>query len=104
MNGNIFGSPPPPSKEEFFEKLFSKDTITIERIVSYGHSTPKGEWYDQMHDEWVVLLKGEAVLSFLDEEDVRLKEGDYMYIPAHKKHRVSWTKPGEESIWLAVHF
>jgi cupin 2 domain-containing protein len=52
----------------------------------------------------VILLKGEAVISFMDEDDIRLKAGDYINIPAHKKHRVSWTKPDEETIWLAVHY
>lgn len=100
---NIFENIPKPTDKEFFEELFSKDGVKIERIVSYGHVTPQFEWYDQRRDEWVILLKGEAVISFLNEDDVRLKAGDHISIPAHKKHRVSWTKPKEETIWLAVH-
>jgi len=30
--------------------------------------------------------------------------GDYINIPAFKKHKVSWTLPNQESIWLAVHY
>jgi len=50
------------------------------------------------------LLKGEAILSFENEKDIKLIAGDYLNIPALKKHRVSWTLPDAESIWLAVHF
>jgi cupin 2 domain-containing protein len=101
---NIFDLIPAIIKDELFEELTSKDGIKIERIVSHGHVTPEFEWYDQRRDEWVILLQGEAVISFLNEDDVRLKAGDYINIPAHKKHRVSWTKPDEDTIWLAVYY
>lgn len=101
---NIFDLIPATLKDELFEELISKDGLKIERIVSHGHVTPEFEWYDQRREEWVILLKGEAVISFLNEDDVRLKAGDYINIAAHKKHRVSWTKPDEDTIWLAVHY
>lgn len=101
---NIFRDIPASLKEEFFETLQSSKEIKIERVVSYGHTTKEGEWYNQEQNEWVILLSGEAVLSFLDEDDVKLKAGEYINIPAHKKHRVSWTAPEKESIWLAIHY
>ena len=101
---NIFELIPAVLHEELFEELASKSGVKIERIVSFGHITPEFEWYDQEGEEWVILLKGEALLSFVDEDDIRLKAGDYINIPAHKKHRVSWTKPDEETVWLAVHY
>jgi cupin 2 domain-containing protein len=101
---NIFKDIPKPSENEFFEELISKNGVKIERIVSFGHTTKEFEWYDQDSDEWVILLKGEAVISFMGEDDVRLKAGDFINIAAHKKHKVSWTKPDEDSIWLAVHY
>lgn len=101
---NIFDLIPTTLKDELFEELISKDGLKIERIVSHGHVTPEFEWYDQRRDEWVILLQGEAIISFLNEDDVRLKAGDYINIPAHKKHRVSWTKPDEDTIWLAVYY
>lgn len=104
MNKNIFDNIPTPADEEFFEELLSRDGVKIERIVSYGHTTPEFEWYDQRKSEWVILLKGEAIVSFLNDDEVRLKAGDYINIPAHKKHRVSWTKSDEETVWLAVHY
>ena len=99
MSENIFDNIPKPADKEFFEELLLKNGLKIERIVSFGHTTPELE-----KDEWVILLKGEAVISFLNGDDVRLKAGDYINIAAHKKHKVSWTKPDEESIWLAVHY
>jgi len=101
---NIFASIPKELPEELFEDIISTDGLKIERIVSYGHTTTEFEWYEQRSDEWVILLKGEAVLSFFDEDDVRLKVGDYISIPALKKHKVSWTKPNAETVWLAVHY
>lgn len=101
---NIFDLIPATLKDELFEELISKNGIKIERIVSHGHVTPEFEWYDQRSSEWVILLQGEAIISFLNEDDVRLKAGDYINIPAHKKHRVSWTKPDEDTLWLAVHY
>ena len=29
--------------------------------------------------------------------------GDYLYLPAHARHRVSWTDPQQDTVWLAVH-
>lgn len=101
---NIFDLIPATLKDELFEELISKDALKIERIVSHGHTTPQNEWYDQRNNEWVILLQGEAIISFLNEDEIRLKAGDYINIPAHKKHRVSWTKLDENTVWLAVHY
>jgi len=101
---NIFENIPKQLKEELFEELLLKDALKIERIVSYGHTTSEFEWYEQSGGEWVILLQGEAVISFENEDDILLRAGDYLNIPALKKHRVSWSKPQEETIWLAVHY
>jgi len=101
---NIFAQIPGDLKEEFFEDIVSQDGLKIEKIVSRGHKTTQFDWYDQDTNEWVVLLQGEAILSFENEDDVRLETGDYINILAHKKHKVSWTKPDFNTIWLAVHY
>jgi len=31
-----------------FEKIIQNGSFKLERIISKGHSTPKGKWYDQM--------------------------------------------------------
>ncbi|MCW9026771.1 MAG: cupin domain-containing protein [Thiovulaceae bacterium] len=101
---NIFNGIPDNLKNELFEDIFSNENIKIERIVSKGHISPESGWYDQNTAEFVLVVQGEAVLSFLDADDVRLKEGDYINIPAHTKHKVSYTSSNPETIWLAIHF
>ncbi|MGB3495969.1 MAG: cupin domain-containing protein [Elainellaceae cyanobacterium] len=102
--GNLFEALPDNLNEEVFEVLTRGETTTIERIVSKGHTSPKTGWYDQEQHEWVVVLKGEALLAFEHGESVCLTEGSYINIPAHTKHRVEWTNPNCETIWLAVHY
>ncbi|MDS4068774.1 MAG: cupin, partial [Candidatus Competibacter sp.] len=29
--------------------------------------------------------------------------GDYLWIPAHRRHRVEWTSENPPAIWLALH-
>ena len=103
--GNIFFGIPDKIKDELFEEIIRTDRFTLERIISDGNETPKDEWYDQDKDEWVILLKGRAGLMFDGEEGViQLNPGDYVHIPAHRKHRVEWTTPDEKTVWLAVHY
>jgi cupin 2 domain-containing protein len=102
---NIFSDLPSDRSREEFKALASSTNVRIERIVSYGHATPEGEWYDQERDEWVLLLSGSAGLLFEGDEAPRvMHQGDYVMIPAHCRHRVAWTDSAETSIWLAVHF
>jgi cupin 2 domain-containing protein len=89
--------------EELTEKLATRPTLRIERIVSRGHSSPPGFWYDQEEDEWVLLLAGEARLRFADDDSsTNLVAGDFLEIPAHCRHRVDWTDPGGDTVWLAI--
>ena len=88
---------------EQFEPLVAGKNIQIERIISTGQTTPSGQWYDQTTDEWVILLQGEAELSYADDTRIKLKAGDYLLIPAHTKHRVEYTSIEPACIWLAVH-
>jgi cupin 2 domain-containing protein len=101
---NIFANIPSEIKEELFEDIISNEGLKIERIVSKGHTTTESQWYDEKSNEWVIVLKGEAVLEFEGADEVRLKDGDYINIPARTKHRVSWTKPDAETVWLAIHY
>ena len=101
---NIFSEIPKDLKEEIFEDIIKTNNLKIERIISHGHTSPKTGWYESEQNEWVIVLKGEAILSFENSEDVRLNAGDYINIPALKKHKVSWTLPNEETIWLAIHY
>ena len=103
--GSLFAQiPEPPLDDELFECLFRRDGVRIERIVSTGHSSAPGAWYDQDDDEWVVLLSGAAGLRIEDEgEDRRLAPGDWVFLPAHCRHRVTWTQAEPATVWLAIH-
>ncbi|WP_020563430.1 cupin domain-containing protein [Methylosarcina fibrata] len=101
---NIFTDIPNRLSEEFFDILLKRDHVHIERIISRGHKTPEGQWYDQAWDEWVLLLQGEAVLQYEQPMSmITLTAGDHLLIPAHTRHRVEWTPPDRETFWLAVH-
>jgi len=100
---NIFNRIPASLPVELIETLAVSPDVRIERIVSAGHASPEGFWYDQEQDEWVLLVSGSAVLAFEDKL-VELKPGDHLLIPSHQRHRVESTSPTEKTIWLAVHF
>lgn len=105
MPNNIFTQIPEILTDELLEPLLNQPTFRMERIVSRAHATPKGEWYDQNNNEWVVLLKGSAALLFEGSDElVTLRAGDYLLIPAHVRHRVEWTDKGEDTVWLALHY
>ena len=86
------------------DTLLDQPAFELERIVSRGNTTPEGEWYDQDRDEWVLVVLGRATLTFHDPGPVQLNPGDYVNIPAHCQHRVEWTDPQCETVWLALHY
>lgn len=102
---NIFFEYGISKSHEIFETLLKSDSFKLERIISSGQATPEGEWLCQELDEWVILLSGKAGLSFEDEECIiDLFPGDYIHIPANKRHRVEWTDKNQKTIWLALHY
>lgn len=104
-HGNLFTAIPSPLSEELVQELQRGTACKLERIVSLGHATPKDQWYDQEWHEWVVLLSGSAGLRFEDEDSIRvLHPGDWVNIPAHKRHRVEWTDAKLQTVWLALHY
>jgi cupin 2 domain-containing protein len=104
IKNNIFGDIPAELPDELLEEILTGNTFRMERIVSRGHSSPTGFWYDQEENEWVILLQGSANLHFAGKEElVVLKPGDYIRIPRHCRHRVEWTDPACETVWLAVY-
>ncbi len=104
-NKNVFNGIPAEIPEEIVQEIFKAQKIRIERIISKGHTSPKDYWYDQDENEWVMVLRGRARLEFSDDRTLlELKEGDYLNIPSHKKHRIEWTEPENETIWLAVFY
>ncbi len=92
----------PAGAMEQVTALLERGGVRIERIVSHGQASPPGFWYDQEEHEWVLLVRGAARLEYEDGETLSLEAGDWVDIPAHRRHRVAWTDPARMTLWLAV--
>jgi cupin 2 domain-containing protein len=102
---NIFENISSETTDEEVTELLAAEHLRIERIVSTGQASPPGFWYDQRRSEWVLLLSGAAGVLFEGEQIPReMKRGDFLLIPAGRRHRVEWTHAREPTVWLAVHF
>jgi cupin 2 domain-containing protein len=93
-----------PRPEEFSEPLVQCGDVVLERIISHGHTSSPGAWFDQERDEWVALLQGHARLAFSDGVVLDMQAGDWTLIPAHCRHRVDATSAEPPCIWVALHF
>ena len=103
-SGNLFADIPGVMETEQFADLYAAPRIRIERIVSTGQATPTLEWLDR------------AGLDRMGRTSHRsgrhptrrrtgprtLEPGDWLLIPARKRHRVEWTDLSGTTIWLAV--
>ena len=96
--GNLYSDAAPPAAGERFDTLLPHRGLTIERIVST--SKIESQLYVQEQDEWVVLLRGEALLD-VGGVAMPLAAGDYVFLPARTPHRVVSVSDG--AMWLAVH-
>ncbi len=104
MPANLFSDIPATLPEELVEILCHTEHIRIERIVSRGHTSPMVFWYDQEWNEFILLVSGRARLAFANARlPIDMAAGDWLVIPAHERHRVEWTDPNLETVWLAVH-
>ena len=91
--------------QEQVEMLVDRGRVSVERIVSMGHASPAGFWYDDPRAEWVVLLSGAAALEFEHEAALHeMQPGDYVLIDAHCRHRVAWTHADQPTVWLAIYY
>jgi len=97
------GPPPPAAGESFATLLTGAAGARVERIASRAHADPPDRWYDQDADEFVLLAAGRARLAFADGTERMLMPGDWAVIPARCRHRVAWTDPDTDTLWLAVH-
>jgi cupin 2 domain-containing protein len=100
---NLFAGLPAKADAELLSDLLKRPGVRIERIVSTGQASPSDFWYDQDWDEWVVVLAGSAGLVIEGKAEMTLGPGDYVFLPAHTRHRVTWTDAGRPTVWLAVH-
>ena len=100
---SILDGIPAALPDELTTVLLTQSGVRIERIVSTGHRSDPGFWYDQDEGEWVLVLRGAGRIRFADpDEVVELGVGEHVYIPPHRRHRVEWTTETEPTVWLAV--
>lgn len=100
---NLLSDLPAKADSEQLQDILRRPGVRIERIVSTGQASPPGFWYDQDWDEWVVLLAGTAGLLIEGDVERKLVPGDHVFLPAHTRHRVTWTDADRPTVWLAVH-
>ena len=96
-------SPPSFFSGETSEEVCRTGSFRVERILSFGVHSPSSFWYEQEEDEWVAVLSGEGTLEFEDGSKEILKEGDWIFLPAHIRHRVASTTKEPPCVWLAVY-
>jgi len=94
-----------PCEKEITDCLLNNKSCKIERIVSYGQFSPADFWFDQSMNEWIILLEGYSEIEFNDiNEPFILNKGDFLFIPAHQKHRIIKTSIEKRTVWLTVFF
>ncbi|HGL6717811.1 cupin domain-containing protein [Burkholderia contaminans] len=105
QTGNLFTTEGQRGNDEQIDLLVTGQRLNVERIVSMGHTSPDGFWYDDARAEWVVLLSGAAVLEFeAGPARHEMHPGDYVLIEPHCRHRVAWTHEETQSVWLAIYY
>lgn len=107
VQGNLFDIPSyagdDPGKEWCDTLLLGDGPVKLEHIISMGHVSPPGFWYEQETDEWVALLTGSASVEFEDGKMVHMRAGDYIMLPSGTRHRVAYTCKTTPCVWLALH-
>lgn len=88
---------------EIEENLFFMKEARLARIKSFGQVSKEGFWYEQKEDEWGMVLAGEGEIEWVDGRKKLLHAGDYIFLPALQKHRVSYTSKQPPCIWLAIY-
>lgn len=94
---NIYQIHSPEAGQETFCTLHQTPSIKIEAIRS--RLCVAGIVYDQEEDEWVVLIRGNALLE-VEGEEISLHAGDSLFLQKHVRHRVLSTS--DDALWLAV--
>jgi cupin 2 domain-containing protein len=103
-HGDLMAAIPARLADELATVLAAGRGVRIERIVSRGHRSPPGFWYDQAEDEFVLLVAGKARIEIEHQPERTLLPGHWIHLPAHLRHRVTFTDPDRDTVWLAVFY
>jgi cupin 2 domain-containing protein len=102
---NLLTDIPAQLPDELVQTIVRAPAVQIVRVVSRGQCSPPGFWYYQEENEYVLLLTGAARLVFEDQtEPLEMIPGSCVNIPAHKRHRVEWTDPTQNTVWLGIFY
>jgi cupin 2 domain-containing protein len=100
--GNLRHGIPHLLPDELVTTLVERAGVRVERIVSRGHTSPADFWYDQDEHELVLLVQGRARILVEGHGELDMSPGDWLDLPAHTRHRVTFTDRHADTIWLAV--
>lgn len=81
--------------EEVEEGVFENDRVRTLRTMSLNQVT---DFMVQDEDEFVILMKGLASIE-TEDEIVRMKRGDFLFIPKGLRHRVI---DQDKAIWFCL--
>jgi cupin 2 domain-containing protein len=102
--GNLRRGIPALLPDELLTPLAHGRNVRVERIVSRGHTSAPGAWYDQAETELVFLMQGHARLEIEGQGELDLSPFDFVELPPHVRHRVTFTAPNVDTIWLAIFY
>ena len=104
MMNNLLANIPTALTEEIVQVLVESPGVRIERIVSRGQTTARGNWYDQPDQEWVLLLQAQRGCA------LPIKTNQSRWGPAtmstfQPTASIGSNGPANQpTIWLAIHF
>lgn len=81
--------------EEVEEGIFENDKVRVLRTMSLNQVT---DFMVQYEDEFVILMDGFASIE-IESEVVRMKKGDFLFIPKGLRHRVI---DQDKAIWFCA--
>lgn len=81
--------------EEVEEGIFENDRVRALRTMSLNQVT---DFMVQDEDEFVILMDGFASIE-TESEVVRMKKGDFLFIPKGLRHRVIYQ---DKAIWFCL--
>ena len=81
--------------EEVEEGIFENDKVRVLRTMSLNQVT---DFMVQDEDEFVILMDGFASIE-IESEVVRMKKGDFLFIPKGLRHRVI---DQDKAVWFCL--